>query len=652
MRRTSLKGVVLVVLLAATVPLLVTSCAKKEVTLIPREVIFGNPEKVAPRLSPDGTRLAYIAPLDGVLNVWIRTIGKDDDKAVTKDANRGIYRYFWAEDGKHIMYLQDLNGDENWLLYAVNLESGETNNLTPFPGIQVEIVDQNKRFPDTIIISTNQRDPRLHDVYSLNLTTGQVSLVAENPGNVVGWVTDYDLKVRGAIGATPDGGFDLLIRDNERAPWKKLLTWGPEDNLSSHPIGFTKDGLSMYLVDSRGVNAGRLVLMDLATGATKVLAEDPQYDVSDYLVNPDTYEVEAVGIYRARIEWTVLSEAVRADFDAIARLDQGDFGVSSRDNADKTWIVHFIKDNGPVSYYSYDRTTKKGTFLFDHRADLKNYTLSPMEPIAIQARDDLTLNGYATYPNAGKARKNLPMVVDVHGGPWARDGWGYNPEAQWLANRGYLCLQVNYRGSTGYGKEFLNAGDKEWGGKMHDDIIDAVNWAVKQGMADPKRVGIFGASYGGYESLVAATFTPDVFKCAVSAMGPSNLVTFIESVPPYWTTLLDVMYKRIGNPSTEKELLESRSPLFKVDAIKIPMLVAQGANDPRVKQAESEQIVKAMKDKGIAVEYLLFPDEGHGFAKPENRLKFYGAAEKFLAQYLGGRYEEEAAATGTTEKQK
>jgi len=644
------KSLVLVVLLAAAVPVLLSSCAKKEVTLIPREVIFGNPEKAAPRVSPDGTRLAYVAPLDGVLNVWIRTIGAQDDKAVTNDTNRGIYRYFWAEDGKHIMYLQDLNGDENWLLYAVNLESGESRNLTPYPGVQVEVVDQNKRFPTTIIISMNRRDPRLHDVFSLDLTTGNLTPVAENPGNVVGWVTDYDLKVRGAIAVAPDGGFDLLVRDTERAPWKKILTWGPEDNLSSHPVGFSKDGRSMYLVDSRDANAGRLVLMDLASGATQVLAEDPQFDVSDYLVNPDTFEIEAVGIYRARMEWTVLADAVKADFDALGKLDQGDFGVSSRDSADKTWIVHFIKDNGPVSYYSYDRATKAGTFLFDHRPALKEYALSPMEPISFASRDGLTLNGYATFPNAGKARKNLPMVVNVHGGPWARDGWGYNPEAQWLANRGYVCLQVNFRGSTGYGKEFLNAGNKEWGGKMHDDVIDAVNWAVKQGMADPKRVAIFGASYGGYESLVGATFTPDVFTCAVSAMGPSNLMTFIESVPPYWTTLLDVMYTRIGNPMTEKELLESRSPLFKVDAIKIPMLVAQGANDPRVKQAESEQIVKAMKDKGIAVEYLLFPDEGHGFAKPENHLKFYGAAEKLLSQYLGGRYEEGAAATGTTGK--
>jgi dipeptidyl aminopeptidase/acylaminoacyl peptidase len=301
-----------------------------------------------------------------------------------------------------------------------------------------------------------------------------------------------------------------------------------------------------------------------------------------------------------------------------------------------------MKDDGPVSFYTYDRNTKEATFLFVHRTELEEYTLAPMEPISFTSRDGLAIHGYATFPPE-KPRRSLPMILNVHGGPWARDVWGYHPEAQLFANRGYLCLQVNFRGSEGYGKEFLNAGNKEWGGKMHNDLIDAVNWAIDQGYADPDRIAIYGHSYGGYAALVGATFTPDVFACAAAGMGPSNLITFINSVPPYWTTMIENMYKRIGDPRTEEDFLKERSPLFRVDQIEIPMLIAQGANDVRVKQAESEQIVQAMEEKGIEVEYILFEDEGHGFAKPENRLKFYGEVEEFLAKHLGGRFEPSGA---------
>jgi len=379
--------------------------------------------------------------------------------------------------------------------------------------------------------------------------------------------------------------------------------------------------------------------MEIATQNIEVIAEDSQYDISGVMIHPDTYEVQAVSFYRARNEWTVLDESIKGDFEAIAKLDQGDFFIYNRDNADDTWLVAFTKDNGSVPFYAFDRKRQKGTFLFDHQPDLNNYTLAPMKPISFTSRDGLTIYGYITHP-PGKDRANLSMVLNVHGGPWGRDGWGYHPEAQWLANRGYACLQVNFRGSTGYGKEFLNAGNKEWGGKMHHDLVDAVNWAVEEGIADPKKVAIFGWSYGGYAALVGATFTPNLFCCAVDGVGISNLITWIKTVPPYWTILLAMLHKRVGNPDTEEEFLKSRSPLFKVNQIKIPILIAQGANDPRVKQAESEQIVEAMKKKGIEYEYMLFPDEGHGFVKPENRLKFYAAAEKFLAKHLGGRYEE------------
>jgi dipeptidyl aminopeptidase/acylaminoacyl peptidase len=332
----------------------------------------------------------------------------------------------------------------------------------------------------------------------------------------------------------------------------------------------------------------------------------------------------------------VTDPSIQADIDALQTLSHGDIALQNRDNADRTWLVGFVVDDGPVPYYAWDRDTRKATFLFDHQPELSKYTLARMEPFEYQSRDGLTIHGYLTFP-PDEPRESLPTVLNVHGGPWARDSWGYNPEAQWFANRGYLCVQVNYRGSTGYGKDFVNAGDKQWGAAMHNDVIDAVDWVVNRGYADRPRIAIYGGSYGGYAALVGAAFTPDVFRCAVDIVGPSNLKTLIESIPPYWQPLVAQFHTRVGNPETEPDFLWSRSPLSRVDQIRIPLLIAQGANDPRVKQAESEQIVAALKERGIDYEYLLFEDEGHGFAKPENRLRFYAAAEAFLARHLGGR---------------
>jgi len=620
---------------------LLSSC-QSEPKLIPRETLFGNPTNVAPQISPDGNMLAYLAPSNDVLNVWVRTIGQQNDRVITNDTLRGIRRYFWAADNKHVMYLQDMGGDENWRLYGVNLETSEIKDLTPYEKVQVQIVDRNKHFPDELLIAMNKENPQLFDVYHLNLASGELTLVANNPGNVIAWLTDADFNIRCAMASTPTGGFELWVRPNEKSAWSTVLTWDSNDALTSGPVSFTKDGKSLYLQDSRNVNAGRLVKMELESGNIEVIAQDPQYDVSNALIHPDEYTIQAVSFYRAREEWTVLDPSIQADFDAIAKLDRGDFNIIDRDNTDNTWVVSFMKDDGPISYYAFDRKQKKGAFLFDHRPELKKYELASMEPVSFVSRDGLTIHGYITFPK-GKSKKNLPLVLNVHGGPWARDRWGINSEAQWLANRGYACLQVNFRGSTGYGKEFLNAGDKEWGGKMHNDLVDAVKWAVQQGYADSTRVAIYGGSYGGYAALVGATFTPDLFRCAVDIVGPSNLTTWITSIPPYWATFRDLLYRRVGHPETEAEFLKSRSPLFKVDQIKIPMLIAQGANDPRVPQAESEQIVAALKEKGIDHQYMLFPDEGHGFARPENRLKFYAAAEEFLAKHLGGRFEGEAA---------
>jgi len=609
------------------------------VELIPRSILFGNPVKTSPRISPDGKRMSYLAPVNDVLNVWVGTAGGDDYQPVTQDKERGIRFYTWSADNKHILYVQDSGGNENWHLYATNLESHETRDLTPFENVQARIIDSDKHFPDELLIGLNKDNPQVHDVYHLDLPTGELSLVAKNPGNVAAWVTDTQFKVRGAVTAQPDGGLELLVRATEQDEWRKIVAWSADDALTSGPVGFTLDGQSIYLEDSRNANASRLVRLDLATNDLTVIAEDAHYDVGNVMVHPDTYEIQAVAFNKDRLEWTVLDESIQLDFDRIRDIHQGDFFLVSRDDADKTWLVAFTVDNGPIPFYAYNREQQTATFLFDNQPDLAKYTLANMQPISFTARDGLIVHGYLTLP-IGEQQKNLPTVLDVHGGPWARDAWGYNPEAQWFANRGYACLQVNFRGSTGYGKDFLNAGDKEWGRNMHNDLVDAVNWAVEQGIADPKKVAIYGGSYGGYAALVGATFTPDLFCCAVDIVGPSNLITLVRTIPPYWATFLATFHKRVGNPDTEEEFLKSRSPLFKADQIKIPMLIAQGANDPRVKQAESEQIVDAMKSKGINYEYMLFPDEGHGFAKPENRIKFYAAAEKFLAQHLGGRYEE------------
>jgi dipeptidyl aminopeptidase/acylaminoacyl peptidase len=612
------------------------------VALIPREVLFGNPERMSPRLSPDGERLAYIAPRDGVLNVWVGPVGGrpgEDFEPVTDDRKRGIRVCFWAEDNRHIVYLQDEGGDENWRVHAVDASTKEDRDLTPFDGVRAQIVESSRHFPDTLLVALNRENPELHDVYRLTLSTGDLDLVANNPGNVVGWLVDAGFRVGAAMSATPDGGFDLLLRDDEEADWRRILSWGKEDALSTAPVGFTEDGARMYLLDSRGVNASRLALLDLESGDTETLVEDSRYDVGRVVTNPETHEVQAAAVERARTEWVVLDDDIREDFETIGNLNRGDFAVTSRDRADENWLVAFTADEGGASFYSYDRANKSGKHLFDARPDLAGYDLARMEPISFTSRDGLTIEGYLTLP-PGTSDGPLPMVLNVHGGPWVRDGWGYDPEAQWFANRGYACLQVNYRGSTGYGKSFLNAGDKEWGGRMHDDLVDAVGWAVEEGYADQERVAIFGGSYGGYAALVGATFTPDLFRCAVDIVGPSSLITLINSIPPYWKPLLATFHERVGNPETEEAFLKSRSPLFSVDRVRIPMLIAQGANDPRVKQAESEQFVSAMKVKGIDYEYMLFEDEGHGFARPENRLEFYAAAERFLAKHLGGRAED------------
>jgi dipeptidyl aminopeptidase/acylaminoacyl peptidase len=573
-----------------------------------------------------------------VLNVWVGSLGQDDFQPVTRDRDRGVRVYFWGRDSRRILYLQDVAGDENWRLFAVAITGGEERELTPFKDVQVQIIDHNKHVPHHVVIAMNRDDPRRHDAYRLDLRTATTTLAARNPGNVVQWVADVELRVLGAVSSRDDGGFDLLLRAAEEQPWATVLTWSAEDALTSGPVSFSRDGRSLVLRDSRSANAARLVRYTRAGGETVVLAADPEFDVDEVMIHPDTYQVQLAGFARARREWLVLDPGIEGDVSAVRALREGDFQIYDRTDADDRWLVGFTEDRAPASYYAYDRAARRGTFLFTTRPVLEDYPLAAMEPISFTARDGLSIRGYVTCP-PGVPREKLPVVLNVHGGPWHRDVWGYHPEAQWLANRGYACLQVNFRGSTGYGKRFLNAGNREWGGKMQLDLVDAVHWVIGQGIGDPERIAIYGGSYGGYAALAGATFTPELFRCAISFVGPSNLITFINTIPPYWSSYLAMLHQRVGNPETEAEFLKARSPLFHVDRIKAPLLIAQGANDPRVKRAESEQIVEAMKAKGIDYQYLLFEDEGHGFAKPENRLRFYAAAERFLAKHLGGRAE-------------
>ena len=613
------------------------------VDLIPRDVLFGNPERVSPQLSPDGTKVAWIAPRDGVLNVWVAPVGAagvdwDAAAVVTDDTDRGIRSYGWARDGRHLLYQQDTGGDENWRLYDVDMQTLARRDLTPFEGVQARIIATSKIHRDEVLVGINKDNPQLHDVYRLDLPTGELTKLIDNPG-YAGWLADEDMVVRGAIAPLPDGGYDMLVRDDAQSDWRTLLRILADDAAVSGPLAFTGDGKSLVAISSVGANTGRLVRIDLATGEERVVFEDPEADVTGAMLHPDTREPQVAVVVKDRAEYHVLDPAVQADLDAVRALHAGDPSLVGRDEADTTWLIAFDNDATPVRYYAYDRASRTASVLFDSRPEMLRYQLATMEPFAFTARDGLTVHGYVTFPPGG-GRSGLPAVLDVHGGPTVRDEWGWNPEAQWLANRGYLCIQVNYRGSTGYGKAFVNAGDREWGGKMHDDLIDAVRYVVEQGWADPDRTAIYGGSYGGYAALVGAAFTPDVFRCAVDIVGPSNLKTLLESIPPYWAPMKADLYKRVGNPETDQEFLWSRSPLSRARDIRIPLLIAQGANDPRVKQAESEQIVAALAEAGIDYEYMLFPDEGHGFAKPENRLKFYAAAERFLAKYLGGRFEE------------
>ena len=609
-----------------------------DVPLVPREVLFGNPERTSPRLHPAGDRLAWIAPDDGVLNVWIGGLDLSDARPVTRDRDRGIRTLAWAYDGRHLLYLQDAGGDENWRLHAVDVEQGTDRDLTPFEGVQARVVAMDRHQPDHVLVALNLEREQLHDVYRLHLPTGELGKVLDNPG-FVDFIADERLRLRAGITSLPDGGVSIHVRDDEDADWRVLLEAGAEDGLTTGPLSFTRAGTALLAISSVGANTGQLVRFDLATDDVETLAADDTYDVADVRLDPDTREVQWVSFLRQRFEHEPVDADAGEDLAVLTAAEHGDVSVLDEDLADRRWVVGYTRDDGPVRYHLYDRERRELTFLFEDRPELGGYQLARTEPFRLAARDGLELHGYLTAPPQAQPPTSLPTVLVVHGGPWGRDIWGYDSEVQWLANRGYLVLQVNFRGSTGYGKQFLNAGDRQWAAAMHDDLLDTVDWAVGQGVSDPQRIAIYGGSYGGYAALVGATFTPERFACAVDLVGPSNLITLIESVPPYWEPMIAMFHQRVGHPEHDAELLWARSPLSRASEVSIPLLIAQGANDPRVKQAESEQIVAALRKQGIDHEYLLFEDEGHGFAKPDNRMRFYAAVEGFLARHLGGRHD-------------
>jgi dipeptidyl aminopeptidase/acylaminoacyl peptidase len=621
--------------------------AASETPLIPRTVLFGNPERTQGRLSPDGAAMSFMAPLDGVMNVWIAPAG-DLEKArpLTRETGRGVQSHGWTYNSTHLLYIKDSGGDENFHIYSIDTRTGHEIDLTPLDGVRATFIGGSQNYPDSFLVGLNDRDPRWHDVWKVNVITGERTMVAENPG-YAGYVVDRDLNIRMALQSRPDGGMNVL-RLQEDGEWVLFKEIPQGDALTTSPLGFLKDGSSFYMLDSRDRNTAALFQVDALSGEQTLLAEHPMADISGILADPVTGEVQAYSVEYERSEWIALNEAAVGE--ALRRLQESfpaGFSVTSQTLDDKQWMIAVDDATAPLSYYTYDRGAGTITPAFSTRPDLSAYTLAPMFSTAIPSRDGMALVSYWSVPVESDPDQNgipeapLPLILDVHGGPWARDGYGFNTYHQWFANRGYAVLAVNYRGSTGFGKNFVNAGDLEWGAAMHDDLLDAVQWAVDQGIADPDKVLIHGGSYGGYATLWGVTNSADRFVGGVSIVGPSNLETLIASIPPYWASFFEQFAKRVGDPRTDegRALLKERSPLTHVDQIADPLLIAQGANDPRVKQAESDQIVEAMRERNIPVLYVLFPDEGHGFARPENRLAFNAVSEAFLARILGGRAE-------------
>lgn len=625
--------------------------------IIARKILFGNPDKAITKLSPNGEYISFVQPLDGVLNVFVAKredgvdINTEQAKPVTFDKSKGIRSYFWSYDNQHIIYAQDEKGDENWRLYAVNVETGEGKGLTPEEGVRAGLLKTSKNFPDEILINLNSRKKELFDVYRLNIKSGDMQMVYQNDENFIGFTADNNLNIRFAYRMTADGGAEIFKftgdDDNKTSNKKLYKTIAPEDQFTSSPAHITADGKFLYMVDSTGRDTASLFKINLETDKSELIYEDVKADIADYLVNPITKLVEGAASSYFRKKWTIIDDAIKGDIDFLNSQHDGDMEVISRSSDDTLWVVAYLFDSSPFKYYLYDRSSKKLEFLFSSSKQQEGQPFTKMHPVGIETRDGLEMVSYLSLPrwlDNGDAttKEPVPMVLYVHGGPNVRDSWGLDKTHQWLANRGYAVLSVNYRGSTGFGKKFTNLGNGEWYAKMQDDLEDAVAWAIDKGIAQKDKVAIMGGSYGGYAVLAGLTKTPDMFAAGIDIVGPSNLITLLESVPPYWQPMIASLEKKTGGDTKTEEgraILKSKSPLTYADKINKPLMIVQGANDPRVKKPESDQIVEAMKNHDIPVLYLLYPDEGHGLARPENRLSFYANAETFLAEFIGGRSE-------------
>jgi dipeptidyl aminopeptidase/acylaminoacyl peptidase len=618
-----------------------TAQAADRTPLIPRKLLFAGADRSTVRISPDGRRIAFMAPIDGVLNLWV---GEIDNLAkarpLTRVADRDLGPWIvWLHNNRYIVFFRDQGGDENWQAHRVDVSTGDILALTPGPGVKSYIQQTSRHFPDELLIAHNQRDPRFSDIFRVNVAMGTSTLLLAN--DRFAWIfTDPQFRVRFGVRQTDAGDTEYLQR-GAGGNWELFTRIDMADAMTTRAIEFSDDGTELYWLDSRGRDKAVLVGEDLKTGAKRILAEDPKADLVEVMLEPRSYRPFAAAAVFARKRWQMLDPADGKDRAYLAKVSPGDLTITSVSADNRSWLLYYEQDVAPGRYFAYDRGAGKARFLFSARRALEKAPLVPMQPVTVRARDGLELVCYLSRPRSSGAGQPLPMVLLVHGGPWARDYWALSSTHQWLANRGYAVLSVNFRGSTGFGKRFLNAANLEWGGRMHDDLLDAVDWAIARGVADPKRVAIYGASYGGYSALVGVTFTPDKFACAIDLFGISNLVTFMNAIPPYWKPWQALWKARMGDYTTEagQRFLQERSPLNRADRIVRPLLIGQGANDVRVKPSESDQIVAAMRERGVPVTYVFYSDEGHGFGRVENRRSFTAVVEAFLAKHLGGRLE-------------
>ncbi|MCD4734462.1 MAG: S9 family peptidase [Bacteroidales bacterium] len=604
---------------------------------IPLEDFFKNPEKTAYQISPDGKFYSYLAPFEKRLNIFVQERGKEEATRLTSETDRDIAGYYWANNNQ-ILFLKDQGGDENFKLYGVNKDGSDVRCFTDFEDVRTQIIDDLTDIPNEVIIGLNKRNPTVFDPYRLNLETGEMEMLAENPGNIQGWMFDHDGQLRVAFAITDGINTTLMYRETEQDEWQNVLTTSFKDNVS--PYFFTFDNKNVYGTSNLGRDKSVIVEFDIANGKEiKVLYENPGYDVEGLFYSRKRKVLTSASYTSWKRERHFFDDETAKLFTRLEK-DLGDYelGISASNKNEDVFIVRTYSDRSLGAYYIFDKNLDKLEKITDVSPWIDENEMAKVTPIKYSARDGLTIHGYLTLPKGYtmETANNLPVVVNPHGGPWYRDNWGFNPEIQFLANRGYAVLQMNFRGSTGYGKKFWEASFKKWGLEMQDDITDGTNWLIKQGIADPEKITIYGGSYGGYATLMGLVKEPKLYAAGVDYVGVSNMFTFMETIPPYWEPFLQMMYEMVGDPQKDSLMLREVSPAFHVDKIVAPLFIAQGANDPRVNKDESDQIVKAMKERGVIVEYLVKDNEGHGFRNEENRFDFYRAMEKFLAEQILG----------------